>query len=279
VTLGFAVLVRSTPMLFPAFLLIYLFFAGRQRTPKFTICRNIAIMIVAMVVVLSPWIGRNYALTGQFVPTASVFGVSAHAGQYICTHYSEDKPWVVLDHEAAMERSDLAREQGYHFKDGYYQGFYSSSDELRFSGYLAKRVFTEYEKNPLMCVNCVVHNLFNFWFAGKTRMSTSMNVLVQLPYLILAGMGTVVCVRNKRFAMIGPFLLLIVYFLAVYVPILAQARYSIPLIPFLSILAAIALVPASVRVPNILSSPLDPGSSSQSENPLANLVGAGSEKA
>ncbi len=277
--LGLTVLVRSTPMLFPIFLLAYLLVVERQRTPKLTICRNIAIMIVAMVAVLSPWIGRNYVLTGRFVPTASVLGVSAHAGQYICTHSSEGKPWVILDREAARERSKLALEQGYQFQDGYYLGFYSANDELSFSGYLAKRVFTAYEKNPLLCVRCVAYNLFNFWFAGKSWMSTGMNVLVQFPYLILALFGTVECVKNKRFPTIGPFVLFIVYVVAVYVPILAQARYSVPLIPFLSILASIALAAARENSTTLVSAtPMPVATDNTSHAATAGLVGCSTEK-
>lgn len=277
--LGLAVLVRSTPMLFPIFLLAYLLVIERQRTPKLAICRNIATMIIAMTAVLSPWIVRNYALTGRFVPTASVLGVSAHAGQYICTHLSEDKPWVLLDREAARERSKLALEQGYHFKDGYYQGFYSTGDELSFSRYLAKRVFTAYEQNPLVCARCVAYNLFNFWFAGKSWMSTGMNVVVQLPYLILAAIGTVVCVKNKRFRTIGPFVLFIVYVVAVYVPILAQARYSVPLIPFLSILASIALVAVRGQSETLLSAtPMLASTDNTWHAATAGLVGCGAEK-
>jgi 4-amino-4-deoxy-L-arabinose transferase-like glycosyltransferase len=242
--LGVTVLVKSTPMLFPFILLLYLLLFERYRSTAFTICKNITIMMVAMVVVLSPWIIRNYTLTRQFVPTASVFGISAHAGQYICTHFFESKPWWLLDREAAQERSKLARGQGYHFEDGYYQAFYSTDDELTFSRYLARRVLAEYESAPLLCARCVSFNLFNFWFAGKSRVSTAMNVVVQLPYLILALVGTVWCVRNRCFKLIGPCVLFSLYMVAVYVPILAQARYSVPLIPFLSILASIAVVSA-----------------------------------
>jgi len=278
--LGFTVSVRSTPLLFPIVLLAYLLVIERQRTPKLTICRNIAIVIIAMFAVLSPWIGRNYALTGRFVPTASVLGVSAHAGQYICTHYSEDKPWVLLDREAARERSKLALEQGYKFKDlGYYQGFYSTDDELSFSGYLTNRVFTAYEKNPLLCARCVAYNLFNFWFAGKFWMSTSVNLLVQLPYLILAVIGTVVSVKNKRFPTIGPFVLFIVYVVAVYVPILAQARYSVPLIPFLSILASIALAAAREKSTTLVSATsMLVSTDNTSHVATTGLVGCGTKK-
>src|SRR5260370_13034370 len=251
--LGLTVLVRSTPILFPFVLLVYLLLFERHRSSSLAICKNVATIIVAMMVVLSPWIIRNYTLTRQFVPTASVLGISSHAAQYICTHYSENKPWVLLDREAAHERSKLALDRGYPFKDVYYQGFYSTHDELKFSEYLARRVFAEYESAPLLCARCVSFNLFDVWFAGKSWESTGMNILVQLPYMILAVIGIVACVRNNRFTVIGPFVLFIVYVVAVCVPILAQARYSVPLIPFLSVLASIAVVALREKSANSVS--------------------------
>jgi 4-amino-4-deoxy-L-arabinose transferase-like glycosyltransferase len=277
--LGLTVLVRSTPMLFPAFLFAYLLVIQNHRVPRLTIARNIAIMIVAMVAMLSPWIIRNYNLTGRFVPTADVLGVSAHAGQYICTHFAGDEPWVLLDRDASRERSKLALEQGYQFKDGYYQAFYSTEDELKFSGFLAHRVFGTYKENPALCAKCMAYNLFNFWFAGKSRISTTMNVVVQLPYLILAAIGIVACVKNKKFLTIGPFVLFIVYVVAVYVPILAQARYSVPLIPFLSLLSAIALVAAQEKMSGASnSSTINSARLSAEPSDFVALVGEGREK-
>jgi hypothetical protein len=61
-------------------------------------------------------------------------------------------------------------------------------------------------------------------------------------------MGAVLCVRNKQFKVIAPLVLFLIYIVAVYVPILAQARYSVPLIPILSILACITLVEAQRRL-------------------------------
>lgn len=242
--LGLVVSVKSTPILFPCFFFAYLLVFERLRLGKLAICRNVLLMITAMFVVLSPWIIRNYSLTGRFVPTASVLGVSAQAGQYIGTHISPDSRWVDLDQDAARERNDLARQLGYPFEEGYYQCFYSSRDELRFSDYLLKGVIREYKKSPLLFLRVAGANLFNFWFAGKTWKSTGINELVQLPFLILATVGTVLCVRNNRIKMIGPLVLLIIYIIVASVPILAQARYSVPIVPFLSILACIPVAAA-----------------------------------
>jgi hypothetical protein len=197
-------------------------------------------MIVAMFVVLCPWIIRNYRLTGKFVPTASVLGVSAQAGEYLFTHHSGKDRWAV-DGEAAAERNALARELGYPFKEGYYQCFYSSTDELKFSNYLVGKVAGDYRRSPELFARVMFTNLFYFWIGGKAGNSVLMNSAVQLPLLILAATGILLSVKSGQLKIIAPMVLLIAYSMAVSLPILAQARYSVPLIPYLSILAFIPL--------------------------------------
>lgn len=244
--LGLTLLVRSTPILFPLVLLGYLLVFERQANPKVAVFRNITVMGIAMFVVLSPWIIRNSALTGKFVPTASVLGVAAQTGFYLSTHHPIGN--LFIDREAAWERNKLADRLGYHFKEGYYQYFYSSTDEVNFSHYLVKRVMGEYQRSPMLFIKVVGFNLLNFWCGGRTWKSVAMNAVVQLPLLVLAIIGIVFSVRNDQFKSIAPLGLLIVYIVAVSVPILALARYSVPLIPFVSILACITLVAAQRRL-------------------------------
>jgi 4-amino-4-deoxy-L-arabinose transferase-like glycosyltransferase len=243
--LGIALLIRSVPMLFPVVVLGYMLVFLRSTISPLTACRNLGILLVTMLAVLSPWILRNYWLTGRFIPTASVLGVSAQAGQYICTHLSTGRPWWQLDREAAHERSRFATELGYPFEDGaygYYQTFYRTNDEISFSKILLGRVVADYRQQPSLLAEVMGRNLFNFWFAGKTRAATLANCVLQLPYLLLAAGGFVIGLRQGKGRIVIPIALFIGYIVAVYVPILAQARYSVPLIPLLSILAAILLI-------------------------------------
>ena len=250
VVLGFTVLVKSTPMLFPVFLLAYLVLFQKPSSIS-SRCLHIGVMVVAMFLVLSPWIIRNYLLTGKFIPTASVLGVSAHAGQYVNTHLTADGSWALVDRDGARQRRKVAEELGYPFKpveNAYYQDFYSTNDEVRFSNYLLKGVIAEYRRSPMTFVKCVSANIFNLWFRGKTRNSTILNTVVQLPYLILAIIGAILTLRNKQAKVIAPMVLLLVYIVSVHVVILAQARYSVPLTPFLSILAGISLIAMQGRL-------------------------------
>jgi len=197
-----------------------------------------------MFVVLSPWISRNYLLTGKFVPTASVLGVSAQTGLYLSEHRAFGN--VLVDAEAALERNKLAYERGYRFRPGYYQYFYSSADEVEFSHYLFKRTVDTYERSPLLFAKTVGYNLFNFWCGGKTWRSVAMNAIVQLPLVALASMGIVFSLKTGTFNGIAPLVLLVIYIVGISLPILAQARYCAPLIPFLSIFACNTFV-ADVR--------------------------------
>lgn len=242
--LGFTLLVRSTPLLFPGILLGYLLLVSK-RGERLQTCWHVAAMVGAMFVVLSPWIVRNYRLTGKFVPTASVLGVSAHAGLYDNTHLAADENWALVDRDGARERRKLAENLGYAFKpvdNAYYQDFYKTGDELRFSSYLSNAVLHQYEENPALFLKNVELNMFNLWFRGKTAGSTEMNMMIQIPYLFLALIGAVLALSSRRIAPIAPMLLLIVYLVGIYVAILAQARYSVPLLPFLSILACEGLL-------------------------------------
>jgi hypothetical protein len=256
--LGLTVITRSTLIVFPFLLLLYLFVVEGRRGNRLKLCTNVAAMLLAMFTVLSPWIIRNFKLTGKFVPTASVLGVSAHAGQYICTHLTLDSRWVDLDFQAARERGQLAQELGYPFRGGYYQVFYSSNDEIRFSNELFKRVLGEYKKSPMLFAQCMGANAFNVWFAGKTWRSTALNLAIQLPYLILAICGLVWAANNGQLKTTAPLALVVVCIVAVHLPILAQARYSVPLIPVLSIFAGMALVEAHAVWGRMREAPLAP---------------------
>jgi Dolichyl-phosphate-mannose-protein mannosyltransferase len=239
--LGLTSCIRSTALLFPAFLIIYQAFKDRSPRSMVRAAANIAVMFAAGLLVLTPWIIRNYALVGKFVPTASVQGIAMQVGQYICTHEDGRKSFGELDKEAAGVRNSLALAAGYHTRESYYPFFYDPRDEVEFNSLLSRNTVHEYVESPTMFARCAAENLFNFWFTGRTRISTLVNLAVQVPYLLLALAGLAICYRKADQATLACLLLFIIYTVGVYVPIHAQARYSVPLVPILAILGAVAL--------------------------------------
>jgi hypothetical protein len=234
-------LVRSTALLFPVFLVpLALIFRGGWPSLVRSALSAAAVLIGALLA-LSPWIIRNYGLVGKFIPTASVQGVSMQVGDYICTHADSPMNLGDLDLAAADARNALASEQGYRFRPAYYQMFYDPRDEVAFNDSLARQVVQHYRASPALFARCAAKNVFNFWFAGKTPRSTLVNVCVQSTFLLVALCGVLLEYRRLDRVTLAMLLLFVAYTMCVYAPIHALARYSVPLVPILAILAAIPI--------------------------------------
>ena len=236
--LGLAVLTRSTLLYFSIIVVAYVWWVTRSLSPAAGSLRYGVVVLASLAVVLSPWIIRNYVVTKEVVPATTIQGVAAHAGQYICKGLSFTTGFQELDTEAAYERQRIAARLGYPHESGYYQYFRATRHEMDFNRVLLGQVFGEYFSNPVLWARCAAQNAVNFWFAGKTWSVTLINALVQGPFLILAGIGVVHLWRRRQRAPSALLVLLVCYFYALHVPIHAQARYSVPLIPFLAIFAS-----------------------------------------
>jgi 4-amino-4-deoxy-L-arabinose transferase-like glycosyltransferase len=248
IALGITTYVRSTALLFPTFLILYALLFHRDWRSVLRYAARAALVLACALLVLSPWIVRNYMLVGKFVPTASVQGVAMQVGNYLCVHADGKKEFVDLDNEAADVRNKLAAEQGYKFQGDYYQLFYDPHDEVKFNSFLGAQVVRQYIQSPATFVKCASENVFNFWFQGKNRATTMANIAVQSSYLILALAGIFLGFKEMHKPTLWLMLLFVLYTMGVYVPIHAQARYSIPIMPILSILAAITLCRLTGRV-------------------------------
>jgi len=238
--LGATVLVRSTPLLFPLVLVPYLLWAAPPGARRRRLAQC-ALIVAGMGLVMSPWIARNYAVSGLFVPTGTVLGVAAQEGQYTCERISLGRGHEELQAEAAEERNRLAASQGMRFKGDFYQYFYSTADEIAFNRALAERSFARYRAEPALLARCVGQNLVHFWVLGKNGLATAMNAALQLPLLALALAGLFILRRRRAVATWAPIALFIAYVVAVHVPLMAHARHAIPLVPFLAIFAGAAL--------------------------------------
>lgn len=243
--LGLAVLVRSEVLLFPLVLLVYFLLGARGWVERRKVVERITVLVLGAVVVMSPWITRNYVLVHELVPTATVAGVAAQEGLYSCENAAPAEPFWRAQMKAGFEREKLATQLGRPFIGPYYQLFYTPQDEVAFNHALLNQVSTEYRSNPALIARCAAKNLFfNFWFLGKTRQSVLLNVIVQAPLLGLAIGGAVVLWRRGLLRKAGMVLLYILYIPAVHAPIIAHARHSTLIVPFLTILAAAAIVSA-----------------------------------
>lgn len=239
--LGFAVLVKSTLMYFPLFLLFYLIIINFKRNLIKSIIKT-GVLVISMLLILSPWIIRNYILVGKIIPTASVLGVAAYTGQYICKNFDFNVNMQELDQQASVRINAKANKAGYNYRDkenpGYYRYFYLPEDEVSFNSKLLSEVEQEYLAHPGLFLQCSAQNLIKFWIAGKTWISTLLNFVVQIPLIIGAIFAVIIAYRERRLKNVMPLVLFIFYYLTIHVVLHAQARYSIPILPLLFVLSA-----------------------------------------
>ncbi len=242
VLLGILTLVKSTGIFFPIFFLGCLVATRKWNViVKFWMPR-LVLMVSLMFVVLLPWILRNHLLVNQFVPTMTVAGTAAFDGLYACKNHSLETDASVLHREASRLREEIVVGLNLpHHPSGYFQYFHEATDEVDFNQYLLSLVFDEYRNSPSLLIRCSLLNGFNFWFSGRTWSSTSLNMLIQIPYLLLCVIGIYFCKKGSCRKKMFPILSFAAYFFILHLPINGIARYSVPLIPFLAIFAGIAL--------------------------------------
>lgn len=241
-SLGVVVEVRSTPMVFPFFLLVYLLLFSDRSAPRLKSILNVGVVVLGMAIVMTPWLVRNYLLVHHLVPTATVQGVAVQEGQYTCQHLNFDDEFYAVQIHAGNVRDAIASDLGFHFEGAYYQVFYDAHDEWSFNRILFQRAEREYTDHPALLATCACKNLFNFWFLGKTWQATRLNMLVQIPLLSLTLIGLYIQWKRGELSRMGIILTFIVCIVLVHLPTIAHARHSMPLVPFLAIPASVSAV-------------------------------------
>ena len=240
--LGIVVQIRSTPMVFPVFLFVYLCLTATGTRERLRVALNVAILTLGMLIVMAPWTIRNYLLVHEFVPTATVQGLALQEGQYTCENISSGRSFYVLQTEAGQQRNELAAQLGIQTGKEYYQVFATPQEEWKLNQALLQGAKTEYARHPALFAKCVARNVANFWFLGKTWKVTSVNFVIQIPMLILTAIGLHLLHERGQLHKMGLMLTFGLSIYAVHLAVIAAARYSIPVIAMLTIPAAVSLL-------------------------------------
>jgi 4-amino-4-deoxy-L-arabinose transferase-like glycosyltransferase len=240
--LGVVVQIRSTPIVFPVMLLFYLCLTAAGMRERLRVVLNVAILTLGMLAVMAPWTIRNYRLVHEFVPTATVQGLALQEGQYTCQNISSGRSFYVLQTEAGQERDELAAQLGIQSGNLYYQLFANPQDEWKLNQALLQGAKAEYAKHPALFATCVARNAFNFWFLGKTWQVTSVNLVIQIPMLILAVHGLYLLHKRRQLRKMGLMLTFVLSIFVVHLAVIAAARYSIPVIALLTIPAGVSVI-------------------------------------
>ena len=239
---GALFLVKSSAALFPGLLFLYL--VGRRLSVAGLVTggARVAVLCGTAMLVVTPWVVRNYLLVGQFIPTMTLQGATVFQGVYVVKGRASGKEHYELLEEAVVEQDRIAQEMGLRYKPEFFPAFYTTEDEVRYYAHLGEIGMQEYRHAPRLLAEAVAYNGYAFWFQGRTARATALNVVVTAPFLLLAVAGLVIGWR--RGLELAPLVLFGLAFYVAHLPIIAVARYHVPLIPLLAVpigVAAMAL--------------------------------------
>jgi len=188
---------------------------------------------------MTPWVVRNYRLSGEFIPTMTVSGLVAFQGIYVIQHLDSPLEHFEILNHASDEQTAIANAMGLKTKGIFFPQFFTVQDEVLFYRELGRRALDNYIRDPVLIFQGIAHNAWAFWVVGRTHRATMFNVILAVPLLVLSGIGLGAGI--KRGVGVFQFFLIIVVFMIPHLFLIAVARLSLPLVPFVAVLAAIPL--------------------------------------
>jgi 4-amino-4-deoxy-L-arabinose transferase-like glycosyltransferase len=257
IVFGFMMLIRgSAALIFPLIVLFSMIVKPASIKPVQLLSRYFAAGLIATCVMF-PWIYRNYEISGHFVPTMTVLGMAMYQGVYVVKNQETGRDLYTLLNEATVEEKQIANDLGYQFHDGFFPQFYNPTDEVTYYKHLQKLAENDIYSSSKLIQEMIVHNSWAFWFLGRTKSATQLNVLLNLPLLILMIPGLVIALKSNRHSWL--LILAIIFFMIPHLLILSVARYQVNVIPLLAIFVAHSLKFVFIRNSTINALPQTKG--------------------
>src|ERR1700733_5646697 len=243
--LGYTMLVKATvALIFPA-LFLFLIWPLKMRRPFWLTSRRFVLAAITAALVMTPWIVRNFEISGRFVPSMTVTGLAIFQGEEAERNAGNGEDSKDLLGDAGMEQLRIGHEMGLRMREDFFPQFYRVQDEILFYDELARRGWTQYMKHPALLARTVVHNCWAFWFQGRTYKATLINIIVMLPFMLIFLCGAVIAVRRERRSWI--LVISVVMYVLPHLVIIAVARYSAAVVPLMCVLAACILFLPALR--------------------------------
>lgn len=229
---GMLMLTKSITVLLPLFLLLILL-SAYYRKRLWRVISSIVLIIFVAAFVMSPWIIRNYRLTGKIIILSTWGGSPFYHGYYFATHLGDGPSGLQLDHDGAQEAKHLVGERytpSGQPVDEYYE------DRIAYSLVLEK-----IKARSLYSLWIFFRGVFLTWFLTYGRATTVVSFFAHVPLLLLAAYAMVVMSKRDYDAWIKtlPLVLIVVYFNLFHAVVYPHVRYMSPAIgTIMTILAA-----------------------------------------
>jgi hypothetical protein len=231
VVLGLTTLNSQLVLLMP-----FVFIVASLESPRWKqLLARVVVATLVMGVVIFPWTLRNYIVTGgEFIIVRQGGPANFLLGNYAVAHYDEAPMQLTPLRELAKNK----REALILDKTGAVS--IDEVDPIEREKIWGREVTNFLKTQPGRFVRKVIVQAIRFWYLGDTVSKSIFILSIQLPLLIMALLGIIQAIRHRK-----PFvfyLLTIAYFNSIYAVMWVEARYTVPLEPYVMTLASYGLL-------------------------------------
>ncbi len=222
IVVGFLILVKAGFLLFIPFLLVYYLLKR-----NFSAVRHCLFALVCAVVIILPWIVRNYRVSGILIPVQTTAASNYLIGNAVAHDFFQHPlslsiPMQKGTEEIAqwMDEADLSP---------------TDAEEAEGESILRQKAVESFLSNPLFLLQKGGTQAFTFWYLGETPPKSLIILIVQFPILFFAVRRIRKAVREST--LVVPLLLIITYWWGVAAIFVAHARVAVPIMPLVLLLA------------------------------------------
>jgi 4-amino-4-deoxy-L-arabinose transferase-like glycosyltransferase len=228
ILLGIMTLCRPITLLFPLFIIIGLLM--RFWRDRKGVLRNICVSTFAMLITVSPWIVRDYIVSGRLIPITTRVGVTFWGG----TRFDYGRSLEFTSESVKSKARDMMSQAGL-----------GDSNSIQAEDMFIGAALDNIREHPQQFVLGVVEKAFAFWYLDWARGITIRNLLHQVPLLLLGTVGLAFAYKARK--NILPFLLLTAYLNLVYAAFHARFRYCLSVMPYVIIFAVYGALELAAR--------------------------------
>jgi 4-amino-4-deoxy-L-arabinose transferase-like glycosyltransferase len=228
ITLACSALIRSTTLLFPVVIGLWLLTVAGLNRKNIT---GYMLLLAAFVITISPWTIRNYLVFDEFMPTTINGGLNFYVGSSL-------KYLTTTDKRFAVTKADYRKIYGENIST-----VTTRSPKKRDAAYWqAARLnySNSWNNNPLDVLKLTVLKAGRFWYATDSGRYEKLNLVIQVPFAVLAFLGLLFALKRGDYPQeIWLLVMSILYFWGIFVVMFPLARYTVPILPILALFVAL----------------------------------------
>ncbi len=236
---GLSALTKASIQFLPLFLAGWWIAFERRRVRPARSLAGFALATVLALAVIAPWTIRNHRVSGDFILIDTSGGYTFWIGNRLATDGNDDDPLTPAQRDEI--KRDVARVLGVEYGPGLTLAN-SAWSSARSSSLLYAEGMRNVLARPLATAGLSVRKLFRFWFCyiGESRALHVVVAVMQAVLVLPAAFGVWLAWR-RRSALLG-LLPILAYFPLLHMASTSSARYSVPVLPYILILAVFAVV-------------------------------------